>query len=115
MPFGTKAEITEFIARYLKRPDKESDVADFIALAELDIERKSETVFQGTTVTRTIATAGEIPVPAACLYVTNLSIGTFPVSQLQVITPLDAAVLAERLDGGFPQYAYRQGDTLKLI
>lgn len=115
MPFGTKAEISEGLARWLARgTDVESVAGDFLLFAELDIERELDLTFQDDTATGTITVEGELTLPSNCLYPTRLSIDTDPPQDVQIVTPLEMNNLRDRLSGDFPQYGYRLGEKIIL-
>lgn len=97
MPFTTYTELKAAIADWLNRTDLTTQIVDFIALAEVEINRKFRTRDQAGT-SRSTATAEYLALPDDWAETISVMLETSPETKLIYATP-------DELDSYRPEYS----------
>ena len=115
MALSTYSELQTAVGSWLNRSDLDTNIPDFIALAESSFNRVLRTRNQITRATSSVAEQF-VALPSDLLELHNIQLNTSPVKRLQQVTMTKADELKSSIStSGTPAYFALTGSNIELI
>lgn len=115
MALSTYSELQTAVGSWLNRSDLDTNIPDFIALAESSFNRVLRTRNQITRATSSVAEQF-VALPSDLLELHNIQLNTSPVKRLQQVTMTKADDLKSSIStSGTPAYFALTGSNIELI